>query len=256
MRRTLAVSLLALAIAPAGAAAAEPLPFTTMSPADGATFAPNTADIPFELSSPNQRMIVDVEVATQNVPDQDGSFLGEFTVDYFPLSRGDAAPGTYRGTSNSSSWSRTPRTYYWQASATEERVEDGKIVSYKYLGPVRTLTIKSPPPPVAPPATKPDLTMTPTDVRYYTKVFIRNKTRRAASGMRRQCSRRSYRSFGCTLSWRNRSLVYAGNAQYTHFNEGAEVFAQATFFGVRASIQCLRRLSVRQCSRPVRWSSG
>jgi hypothetical protein len=131
-------------------AAADPLPVTTTSPANGATIMGLTGagqSVPFEVTSPLADLTgVYVEVASQPAPlGQDGTLAADFELDYFPLQESDAYPGTYRGLSNDGrAWAQTPGTYYWQVQGFEVDRSAGYPVWRRVVSPIFALTVVLP----------------------------------------------------------------------------------------------------------------
>lgn len=145
-------------------AAAEPydedLPISSASPADGAVISSKLGGpIPFEIRSSQTGMnYLSIEVASQNIPGQDGTLAEDFRVGFFGLQESDAFPGTYRGESlyapGVSLWSSTPGTYFWQAYGSCFTWPDppcDEVIRY-FKSPVYTIVIQDPPESSAPQA--------------------------------------------------------------------------------------------------------
>lgn len=257
---TLLAAGAALLLAPA-AQAAEPLPLTGVSPANGAFRPPTpTGGIAWQLtvSGPPPGADVAVTVASSPVTGPDGTLPNDNRLDFFFLSENPAAPGQFSGLSDPgpNAWSANVGTYYWQVVATWT---DAAGVFHSAASAVELLNIGTPPP--APPpsaaggggATRTTLAMSSLDAPFYVRRLIRLRTRRRPVGLHYGCKRLDSRSFRCRPTWRDRRNVYSATATLTHTRSGPRVVARATFTGRRASRACVRRRSVRSCGVRFRW---
>jgi hypothetical protein len=257
-----------LALAPA-ALPAEPLPVTSLAPANGASFtvpAPTTFD-PFqvELKSGPKLFPRTVEVSTSNLPGQDGSLADDFLVDSIYLFDSDAFPGTYTGKNTATaSWVRTPGTYYWQVKATcswlypECGGSGGSpYQNREYLSDVRTITVLAPSAPPAPPAAGGDPgagnPQTPSGIRWhqirgYLRYMIRKETNGRVRKLGRSCSGIGSPRVACYATWRIGRHRYAGTARLVHSIDGAEQYWYYTFKGTKKKLGC------RRChAKRLRW---
>lgn len=258
------VALLACGVLTAPSLAAEPLPVTSVSPADGATIPLPSGPVPFELVSPSPERLwnVNVEVSTQNIPGQDGSLADDFKKDFFSLFQSDAYPTIYRGQSGYVGggywWDSTPGTYYWQIHATT------MSPLAEYLSPVYTLTITapappptSPAPPQTPPATSVEAAPTITIVEAYAAVkeIIRKQTGRSAHHLSDKCRRTSQSEATCKAAWSSAArlssstLLYAGSFYLSREPQGNYF----SFQGLRERYGCAKRYGTKHCASQVRW---
>ncbi len=218
------------------ARAQEPLPVTSTTPANGARYSPGTVPVEWFLTSSDTGLTeVWVEIASRNVPGQDGTLANEFFVDGFPMFRGDAYPNTYKGIA-SRRWMESPGTYYWQIRARGSAKQD-------YRSPVYSLTIEAPREPEATPEPK----LTAAELPRLLRIAIRSETGRSPQGLRRRCSRQDDQTFGCSVRWFDSRNVYAGDLTVQAADE--ETF-MSEFDGLRASRRCVKRKSVRRCAKP------
>jgi hypothetical protein len=157
------VSVVTFSLPATAAFAAAPLPASSYSPDDGASFPPQSS-ITFTASEAPAGLQLWLEVSTQpTLSATNGTLANEYTVSPrypdstgggWPMQESDATPGNYSATvcygSNGTSgyyacpstWTGYQGTYYWQ-------VHGGKGDAFQYTGPVRSLTI-APPPSTAP----------------------------------------------------------------------------------------------------------
>jgi hypothetical protein len=253
----LVAALLVCLVLPSSSVA-DPLPIASLSPANGSTQTPGYR-VPFELVSSSSTLIgVKVEVATQNVPGQDGSLADDFQKDTVFLTKSDAYPTTYRGTSTGygGGWESTPGTYYWQVSASEF-INEAPYVR-KYLGPVYTITIgyPPPPPPVAEPTPSAIAPLTLSELYAAVKGIIRRETGKPGRHLSSKCHKKSTYTATCSASWSTSTRFTAS----TYLYSGAFGFvAKATklnftFLGLRAQYGCVRRHhATKPCAHRVRW---
>lgn len=255
--------LVSLVVAPA-AFAADPLPYSSLTPDDGASFPAGQTGTPFgvELHSGTGLFNLQTEVSTSNLPGVDGSLADDYRVDTFYLFQSDAFPGTYRGNSGytypaGGGWEQSPGTYYWQTRADCYQPScggDGSTLR-TYLGPVRRVVVTAPSTPgtpgsggQTPTVTKYDLTMTFADARSYIRPMIRGKTNGRITKLRSRCARSSYRSIRCRLSWRIKRVAFSGTARFFHFQKGNTVYWNYVFSGKRLKADCRRG-----CVRHLHW---
>jgi hypothetical protein len=273
----LTCALAASAITAAPAAAAEPLPFTSMTPDDGAIVAQTaTAGIQWYLTG-GPAGAYGIYVRVSSTPDvgTDGQTLSDLhALDYFALARSSTDLGVFRGVSNAgpTRWPNYPGTYYWQASAdwTEFIPDDpntpqydGRVVSHAQLSPIRSITVAAPrpavPPPAAPPpaATPDPLLMTTAMAQYFVRATIRSNTHRQPVGLTYGCARSTIPSFICRPAWRDRIFTYRGTVRMRNTKHvGTTVYARVLFDGKRAKRTCLRKKSFTRCATKVQWLDG
>jgi hypothetical protein len=248
--------------------AAEVLPVTSVSPANGATIPLPTEGIRFEIQSPivfNSPECVGLPylaVSSQNVLNQipgsrdEGHLATDFQVDFRQTVPSQAYPGLLWAVSNfvpnGRWWSSTPGTYYWQ-------VEGSCLVgSREYLSPVYSLTIAPPapapsPPPVAPAATPHLLSVE--EAYLSIKSIIRESTGRSAHRLSDRCTSRNTYAVACKAGWASTvhlsssTLLYSGN----FFLEQQSNGFHTSFIGHRERSGCKRRLGVRRCASNVHW---
>src|SRR5215207_8196340 len=127
-----AIALATLVLASSARAAVKPLAVTSVSPQNGAVLVlPPQVTFEFKTDQalePTAR----TEIATQPTPGQDGTLANEFTVDTVYMTRGDAFPDTYTGSTNPAMrWQQTPGTYYFQFHFTH--IEDAPPPVYVEL---------------------------------------------------------------------------------------------------------------------------
>ena len=127
----------------------EAMPITASSPPDGTSMvASGVSPIKFSIRTPVHGGEIAVEVATQNVPGQDGTLALDYATDSGQMFQSDADPDLHAGTSHFGSgwWTDTPGTYYWQAHTVSSDSLTGQFGCHMYKSPVYTLTITAPPP--------------------------------------------------------------------------------------------------------------
>jgi len=132
-----------------------PLSFDAMTPADGTSIVSGTKPT-FEISSGGGYRVLEVEVSTQPTLGQDGTLANDYFADHVTLTRSDAYPTKYSGTSFANptlGWFSTPGGYYWQASVRQERWDPAtsRVVFSHAIGPVRRIAVTAPAQ-IAPPA--------------------------------------------------------------------------------------------------------
>lgn len=258
----LAASSFLLTTAPANAT--EPLPYNSMSPEDGFTRSSTSGAQEFTFQSSNTGISASVEVSSSPLLGVDGTLANDYQKDYFGMTQSDAFPGTYRGVSNhvpgGNWWTSAPGTYYWQIQGFCSQFGPcGGSEFHEYRGPVRRIDVAAPPPAPGPGSgpgsggggggSSPDLTMYRSDLPGYLRFMIRKETNGRIRGLRKTCTRTSYRSFRCAVSWRIGAFKYSGRARLLHFREGQDVYWGYVFVGKRTKTEhCFRR-----CSRTLSW---
>ncbi|MEA2440033.1 MAG: hypothetical protein QOH76_1457 [Thermoleophilaceae bacterium] len=119
----------------------EALPFTTLSPANGARI-PRLGDfghITFRFTSPDTHpQDVWIEVSTRKTRGQDDTLANRYQVDVIDLFASYAHPHKYSGPSDGD-WTNSPGKYYWQiySHGTDPNTSE----THDYVGPVRSLRI-------------------------------------------------------------------------------------------------------------------
>jgi hypothetical protein len=152
MRQALPVIAMLVLLAGASSASAsgsdpfsnpEPLPFTKMSPPNGARYYHGTGWLTASFVSPLEWLEANGEVSKRKTLGQDGTLADDYVVVSLGMFPSDANPRRYVGVSTDNygpgSWSDTPGTYYWQASAYG--VDPATGYFHWFVGPVRTLHI-------------------------------------------------------------------------------------------------------------------
>jgi hypothetical protein len=274
--RALACALAVSAIMGTAAAAAEPLPFVSLTPEDGAVLTQTAGPGIQWYMTGGPKDAYGIYVRVSSTPDvgTDGQTLSDLhTLDYFVLGRSSTDVGVFRGVSNAgpTRWPNYPGTYYWQASAnwTEYIPDDpntpqydGQIVNHSQLSPIRRITVtapQQPTPPAAPPAAPPNpLRMTTAMARYFVRATIRAHTHREPVGLTYGCARSTITAFICHPVWRDRIFAYRATAQMRNTSAiGTTVYARVGFDGKRAKRSCLRKKkSFTRCATKVHWLDG
>lgn len=241
----------------------QPLPFTSMSPANGAVITAGSP-VTFTVTGAPHGANLYLEVATQNIPGQDGSLADDFRQDFEILKESDAYPGTYTATAQVVSgvalWNMTPGTYYWQVSGNYLDRSSYPPTYDHLIGPVLKLTVSAPPP--QPPTQthqdmgpdqEPDLAMSSADARYYALSMIKKRTHHSPRRLRVSCHRLSFKSYRCTMSWSDSKNSYGGTGTFTHYPAGASVYTMYRFRGWKTSVRCVRKHKSTHCTKIVRW---
>ncbi len=235
------VALLGCGVLTAPSLAVEPLPVTSVSPADGATIPVPSGPVPFELVSSTPGLWnVSVEVATQNIPGQDGSLANDFQVDFFSLFRSDAFPTVYRGQSGYVAggywWNSAPGTYYWQIHATTTSPYA------EYLSPVFTLTIATP-------------FLSLSEASFVVKTFILEQTRHRAHHLLDKCQRTSQANVTCKASWMSAAHVSSSTLVYAGYFaiEARADNNYVRFLGLRERYGCASHHGSKRCATKVHW---
>lgn len=268
----IAAAALVLALVP-GARAAEPLPLSDVFPADGSALPPTpTGGIPWRIavSAPPPDASVAITVATSPALGPDGTLPTDNRVDFFFLSPTDP-PALWLGRSDPgpNAWSADPGTYYWQAVATWT---DATNVFHSAASTVQRLGIGGPPAGPAPGAgagagtgtgtaggspsatTRTTLAMSSLDATFYVRALIRQRTKRTPAALRFGCRKLDSRSFRCRPTWRDSRNRYTSTvATFTHARSGGRIVARATARGLRSTLTCLRRGTVKRCGTAFRW---
>lgn len=222
--RLAVILLAALALGAPAAHAQEPLPTTYVRPAEGQTLTDEVE--PFVIHTDPGRGAIIVEIATANMPGQDGTLADDYRVASIALFPRDSVPGHYEGELDTRRLG--DGTYYWQASAGS------------YRTPVYTFNLSSPePPPMLRAAELPSMIRT----------ALRSETGRRPRDIRRDCDRRSRTAFRCKIDWIDSRYIYAGTLR---IREESDRFT-SRFRGARASKSCIRRSGVRRCARRHTW---
>jgi hypothetical protein len=263
------VAVAAALLLAAPAQAADPLPLTSATPADGAVVAPKASGgVPWQITTtglpPDASVLV--TVSTSPATEADGMTLSdENRVDFFFLSASETTPGAYSGLSDPgpNPWSANAATYYWQVRATWT---DAASMFHAAVSKIERLVIGTAPPAAPPPpsgqpsapgqspsSTRTTLAMSALDATFYVRAVIRRRTRRQPRNLLYRCARRSSRSFRCRPSWRDSRNMYSATVTFTHTRTGQRIVARGTFSGRRATRRCARRRTVRSCGRPFRW---
>jgi hypothetical protein len=258
-------ALLVSGVLASASLAAEPLPITSTSPADGATIPIPDGLIVFQFTTPLDLDDAHIVVGTQL--EQDGTLARSDEVDYFTVDVSDSDPRTYREVA-SYSWTQHPGTYYWQIEARRPgEPEESELGSEprppkidRYLSPVYSLVIAGrsavppPQPPSAPGFTPPILTLSES----YSAVerIVKERSGDHADRLHDKCHRESQNTATCEASW---ALSYRASAptwQYVgDFQLEARTVLRFSFTGRRARYGCVRRLGVKHCATKVHWRS-
>ena len=289
-RQTLTVAgallavIAALAMGAGEAAAAESLPFATMSPQDGAVIQQTAyGGVQWRITG-GPAAATSIQINVSSTPDvgTDGQTLSDLhRVGFVSIEQSSTDVGVFFQSipvGGPYAWTNYPGTYYWQASAfwTETIPDDPntpaydpKYISHSAVGPIRRITVQAPqpqpqpqpqPPALAPttPATSPDpLKMTSVQAQLYVRAFIRQRTQRQPAGLIYGCSRLTISAFRCHPSWRDRRFAYRGTAEFRHRTAGdGQIYVRARFDGRRARRSCIRRKSFTRCATAVHWRSG
>ena len=276
------ITLLATATATATAAGAtclngvydEALPITASSPPDGtSTVASGVSPIKFSIRTPFHRASIALEVATQNLPGQDGTLANDFQKDFLLLSESDADPDLYTASSIPGTWASTPGTYYWQVHTVGSGSPTGPVECHLYRSPVYTLTITAPPPsgggssgpgdggttgigggsppsPTIPPSPPPlSLGNAKSDAAYM--VYRRtHKHPRLSSN----CSRINRSTIHCRLSWLAGRYSYsAAGRVWNYVGSDGNVYWWYDFSGKRTWRTCTARHRCSHQSQRFHW---
>jgi len=241
--------LVALLLAsPAIALAAEPLNFTSLTPAEGAS-VPVGRQVSFEMrSNAGYPVSPSIEVSTQPTLGQDGTLANDYLVDQaLYLGRSDADPTAYRGATATNArlgWIGTPGTYYWQVRVSYEEYKPGapgSVAFHDAIGPVQRLVIEHAP-------------LTRAEAVDEVPSIIRDETGRRPQRLHRSCFRSGV-GFACSLRWatsrrlRKSTTLYIGRLRMEADRDDL-VYG---FVGRRWTHGCEQRRGKRACSRAVRW---
>jgi hypothetical protein len=213
------VALLAAARTSA-AAAVESLPFATLTPADGAVFAPSTKEaIPFALrGGPASAISVTVRVSTTPDVEADGRTLADAsTADYFALTESTVSHRAYAGVSDigPTEWTSVAGTYYWQVRAhwvtyapDTPALPPDEFTYHSHIGvgPIRRITIRK---------TSDTATLRSSRAIKEARAYLRGSSTSFRRGSRRRlrCSRVSLRVMACRATWRYRGAGYVGRVR-------------------------------------------
>jgi hypothetical protein len=267
----------AAAVTTATAAAAESLPFQTMTPEDGAVVQQTAyAGVRWTITG-GPAAATSIQISVSNTPDvgTDGETLSDLhRVLFVSLWQSSTNVGTFTDVpvGGPYAWTNYPGTYYWQASASwtdtipddpNTPAYDPKYISHSALSPIRRITVQAPQPqpqpsaPTTPTASPNPLKMTSVDAQLYVRAFIRQRTHRQPEGLTYDCSRLTISAFRCHPSWRDRRFAYRGTAEFRHRTAGdGQTYALARFDGRRARRSCIRRKSFSRCAVAVHWSNS
>jgi hypothetical protein len=251
-------------------ATADPLSITSSTPPDSAIIAPqgsfSTISFTVATNVPKISGGLHIELATRNVPGQDGTLANDFVIGTGYLFESDAYPGTYSGTVYVTQ-AMPAGNYFWQAS--------GNV--YQLTSPFRTISYISAPvalnvaSPQAAPAPAPTPTPTPIPIPTPAPVpapspvqltlgeannvvaaIIRRKTHRSPIGgtLRTKCHRRGTTKFVCSPSWLDsHGYIYAGTLTIIEDSDRYRF----SFEGARARRSCLAHHAVEACASHVEW---
>lgn len=228
--RSLAFAVLAFLLAvPATAAGAERLQIESSVPQPGASTEQTAAALPFEvtLGAASTPTLV-LEVATASTLDPDGTLAAATTVQSSELTPNPSDARVYSGESGGpEGWGDAPGTYYWQM-----RTPDAAFVSDVYEVVVRPLYLER---------------------AEYKSAARQILTKKMGRKPRRlgfvRFSRSSPTEATAWASWYDRRYVYAG---YLAIESTSSKYLYTFTQGVRASLACVRRSSVRKCERRFR----
>jgi hypothetical protein len=251
----------------------EILPATASSPPDGATIqaitpiqAMTTTPVTFSIRTPVHGLSIDVEVATQNVPGQDGTLAEDYNKDHFALYESDADPDLYSGTPNAILWMDAPGTYYWQMHATSFTTINGVSDCHFFKTPVYTFTITAPTPPAVttppPPAVKTPTAPFPTpprltfnDARSYAPAMIRYWTHHNPQHGTIACTTINNWTRHCNLAWTSGDYSYHASGRFWNYvGRDGKNYWWEDFRGTRTSLTCARRHpGSRGCTQRFHW---
>lgn len=253
---------------------------TSVTPANGAT-VPTGSDVKFSASfSPNPPSVSFVYLVTSDssAVGSDGRLVNG---EYSTMSASYNAPTFMPGSPYTSSvlavlpsfpsptnqWpSQAGAVRYWQVWVHVLTGGAGTNTG-TYISPVYSVTVGTPapaaPPPTPTPTTPPaPTTETPaaptvttlawTDAINVIRPIIRDETGRSPSNLRRSCARKTAVQVDCKLSWYDAVYAYAGKL-WIGVQAGDTENVYYGFTGLRASLKCGRKHSIKFCSRSVKW---
>lgn len=258
-------------------AAADPLPVTFLSPANGASVAPfgllrfefTTSPLPAGSSLGN----VFADISTGDAVGEYGELLPSARVDLFQLRETSAGSNTFSGSTERISppvGSLNRITYYWQIRAG--RIDTGGpcppcLSAREELSPVFTLTVAptigtlrpAPGESTEPSGTGPPAAAALTLAQSYADVksVIARETGHPAHRLRESCRREDAASVSCQVRWTStrplssRTRVYAGTMRLS-VATGALHFS---FVGLASREACVHRLGMRHCALHVHWAA-
>ena len=229
----------------------------SVSPASGSTIPIPTEAIPFEVVVPEVKpYAMSIEVATQDIPGQDGSLANDFRLDSFSAFKSDAYPTIYRGKSyfflpGQNSWPTVPGTYYWQISASYLDTSESLFKFRQYLSPVYTLTIAAP----APTPETQSIALTASEAYRAVREAIEIKTGAGHVHHLTDKCHVSGATATCKTSWtgayklHSNTWIYAGTFRL-EANTEETLFS---FSGDRATYGCVRQHGASRCAKRVHW---
>jgi hypothetical protein len=160
----------ALAMGAGEAAAAESLPFATMTPEDGAVIQQTAyGGVQWRITG-GPAAATSIQINVSSTPDvgTDGQTLSDLhRVGFVSIEQSSTDVGVFFQSipvGGPYAWTNYPGTYYWQASAfwTETIPDDPntpaydpKYISHSAVGSIRTITVQAPQPQPQPPAPAP-----------------------------------------------------------------------------------------------------
>lgn len=135
------MALASLGAATGASAAQEALPYSKLTPANGARI-PRQGDlghITFRVTTPLTYLrSVWIEVSTRKTIGKDGTLADRYQVDLIALFPSESHPRRYSGPSDGD-WTNSRDTYYWQIYAAGDDPETNQ--HHDYRGPIRSLHI-------------------------------------------------------------------------------------------------------------------
>ncbi len=229
---------------------------TSVTPANGASLVAETA-AEIEADPPQWSMTtqpgltsVGIRVSTSPAVGADGMTLSDLDqAGFFELYESATNPGVYTGPA-ANSWLSQPGTYYWQIQAGDLQSGVDPVTGFptstfsQLVSPIYTLTVSAPAPP--PPTTP---TFSRAQAAGVVPAAIRQATGRRPSNLHVSCQQAAALAFGCNVSWRDPVSVWAGKMSVTY--DAANQQADYSFSGLRATLACVRRKSVKRCARHV-----
>jgi hypothetical protein len=261
------LSFVALGHTASAAEPFEPLPVTSVSPANNATITLPSAGIPFQFASPLTHLEnVYVKVAGKNVVGKDGILAEDSQGDQFLLHESSGSPGTYRGESGfkpgGAWWSSRPGTYYWQiiqVGLTPEELHQRRSSVYTLvIAPATGAGSEQPghtPGPGKSPATTRTLKLG--EAYAAVKKIITSRTRRSPYHLSDKCRKKGQSKATCVASWFSaRHLSSSAFSYGGTFNLVAQPQAiRFSFAGLRERYGCRRHGGPKPCASKLRWHS-
>jgi hypothetical protein len=242
------------------------LPATASAPADGAAIqaipaihASTTTSVTFSVRTPVHGLSIYVEVATKNIPGQDGTLAQDYNKDFFRLNESDADPDLYSGTPNAILWMDAPGTYYWQMHAISPKWINGVYDSDWLKSPVYTLTVTAPQPPAgttpSPPSAATPSRLTLNDAHRYAVSMIRQRTHHNISQGTITCNAVNNWTRRCNLVWTFAGYSYHASGRFWNYVGGdGKTYSWYNFRGTRTSLTCAKRhRGSHGCTQPFHW---